>query len=127
MGYISNPGVVGKAYGFFDRRAPKNEIEGLLPKIRKLVKTPSEVDLSLIDDMDNITKDSYPMSIAKDAKNAGIKYALEATYPGATNRETADEVAAILIQTYQTHLYDEGESFRGEIVFEENGKYVFRD
>ena len=98
-----------------------------MPKIREFAQTPSEVHLSLFDDIDKITGDSDLKSIAKDAKNSGIKYALEATFPGATNRVTADEVAGILNQTYQTQLYDEGEPFSGEVVFKEKGKYLFRD
>ncbi len=127
MKYDSKLAVIGKAYGFFDCSASRKKIETELPKIRKLVHTPREVDLSLFDDISNIRGDSNLMSVIEHAKNTGLKYALEASYPSASNRNAANEVATILSQTYQTHLFDEGEPFRGEIVFEENGKYVFRE
>ena len=127
MKYTSNTGTIGKAYGFFDCRASENEIRAEIPTIRELAQTPSEVDISLIGDIDSMTGDSYLTSIAKDMKNAGIKYALEATYPGETNEKTADEVVTFLNQTYQTELFEKGEPFRGEIVFEKEGEYVFRD
>lgn len=129
MTHNSSSELIGKAYGFFDCRASKSEIEAELPTIRKLTRIPSEVDFSLypIEDTDNLGWDSELTSISRDARNAGIKYALEAAYPGETNRKTAKEVAAVLINTYQSHLFDEGEPFRGEIVFEEKGKYITRD
>lgn len=119
--------IVGKAYGFFDCRASKNEIEGLMPKIRKYAQTPPEAQLSLIDDMDKADWDSQLIPIAEKAKKRGNKYASEATYRGATNRDAADEVAQVLIQAYQSNFYEEGEPFRGEVVFKEEGKYIFRN
>jgi len=119
--------TIGKAYGFFDSRTSKSEIEYELPTIRGLVKTPPEVELTLTEDLDNLRSDSDLMDIARDAKSRGIKYLLEGTFPGATNRKTADEIANVLNQAYQSPLFDEGETFRGAIVFEENGKYIFRD
>lgn len=65
--------------------------------------------------------------IAKDAKDAGIRYVMEATYPNATNHQTADEVASILNQAYQSQLYQKREQFRGEVVYKERGRYVFRE
>jgi len=58
---------------------------------------------------------------------SGVRYCLEATYENATNLQTADEVANILNQAYQSPLYKEGEHFRGEVVYEERGIYVFRE
>lgn len=117
----------GKAYGFFDCRSSKDEIEESMPKIRKYAQTPLKVGLSLTDDLGRITGDSDLMAIAEDARNEGMRYALEATYRGATNREVADEVEGFLNQTYQTQLFDKGEPFRGDVIFQLEGKYVFRD
>lgn len=58
---------------------------------------------------------------------SGTKYTIEATLPNATNEKTADELSAILNQAYQSPLYQEGEEFRGEVVFERNGESVFRE
>jgi len=43
---------VGKAYGFFDSKASKKEIEAELPTIRKLARTPSQLELSLVEHPD---------------------------------------------------------------------------
>ena len=67
------------------------------------------------------------LPIPQEAKEAGMKYIMEATCPNATNRQTADELSAILNQAYQSPLYQKGEKFRGEIVYKENGEYLFRE
>lgn len=115
---------VGKAYGFFDCNAPREEIEAELPTIRDIVKTPSKLEL-LLNDIKNLRGEAGLMAISKEAQESRIRYVLEATYPDASNRETADEVAAILNQAYQSPLYTDGEQFSGEVVFKEKGKYVF--
>ena len=76
---------------------------------------------------DTLTGDAQLLQIARDAKDAGIRYVMEATYSNATNHQTADEVASILNQVYQSPLYQKGEQFRGEVVFKERGRYVFRE
>src|SRR3989344_8833151 len=119
----------GKAYGFFDCNASKYAIESELSLIRRLVKTPSELELSLMELTENPSvsslRDSKLRSIVNDAKDAGIRYFMEATYLNGTNKQTADEVAKILNQAYHSPLYQKGEEFGGAIVYEENGKYVF--
>ena len=117
----------GKAYAFFDCKASKGDIEKELPFIRKCVKTPSELELSLTEGTDALNGDNQLLQIAKEVKDAGIRYIMEATYSNATNRQTADELSSILNQAYQSPLYQEGEQFRGDIFYEENGKYVERE
>jgi hypothetical protein len=116
---------IGKAYGFFDCKASKAEIEAELPTIRELMQTPSALELSLVEGPENVSGDDRLKLIAKAANR--MRYGIEATYRGATNRATADELAMILDQAYQSPLYQEGEQFRGEIVFEENGSYRVRE
>ena len=118
---------VGRAYGFFYCDASKQEIETELPKIREMVKTPSKLELSLIEGMDNIRGDENLTAIAQEAKQDGMNYVLKGIYPSGTNKETADEVASIFNQAYQSSLYETNASFRGEVVYEEKGDYVFRD
>ena len=77
--------------------------------------------------MDTLIGDSELSQIAEGAKNAGIRYLMEATNPNTTNHQTADEVASILNQAYQSLLYQEGEQFRGEVVYQEKGRYLFRE
>ena len=52
---------------------------------------------------------------------------MKASYPNATNEQAADELADILNQAYQSPLYENNEQFRGEIVYKDNGSYIFRD
>lgn len=121
------PANVGKAYAFFNCEASKGDIEKELPFIRKCVKTPNTLELSLMEGTDTLTGDTQLLQIAKEAKGAGIRYVMEATYPNATNHQTADEVASILNQAYQSLLYQKGEQFRGEVVYKDRGKYIFRE
>lgn len=69
------------------------------------------------------------MLLAQRAKQQNDRFVLEAEYPNATNSRTADELKTILVQAYQSSLYqpDASEPFRGGIVYKENGKYVFKD
>lgn len=117
----------GKAYGFFYCNASKSAIESELPAIRKMVKTPSKLELSLTEGMDNLKGDSKLMALAQEAKQDGINYVLEATYSNASNKQAADEVAGILNQAYQSPLYKNKEQFKGAVVYEDKGEYVFRD
>jgi len=118
---------VGKAYAFFNCKALKGDIEKELPFIRKCVKTPNALELSLMEGTDALTGCTQLLRISRDAKDAGIRYVMEATYPKATNHQTSDEVASILNQAYQSPLYEKGEEFRGEVVYEDRGRYIFRE
>ena len=109
----------GKAYAFFDCNASKEDIEEELPFIRKCVKTPNSLELSLTEDADALTGDTQLLQIAK--------YVMEATYPNATNNQTADELASILNQAYQSPLYEKGKAFRGIVVYKERGKYLSKE
>lgn len=117
----------GKAYGFFYCRASKEEIETELPTICELAKTPSQLELSLVEGMDNVKGDKKLIAIAKKAKKEGINYMLQATCLNKTNEETADETACILNQAYQSPLYNVNEPFVGKIVYEQDGRYIFKD
>jgi hypothetical protein len=117
----------GKAYAFFDCNASKGEIEQEIPFIRECVKTPNALELSLMEGVDTLTGDSQLLQIAKEAKDAGIKYEMEATYPNESNKKTADELSSVLNQAYQSPLYQQGEPFRGAIFYKHGEKYVSRD
>lgn len=116
---------IGKAYGFFDCEASKEDIEGLLPTIRDYAKVPSELKHYLVEGMENLG--DVPDSVYEFGNKHGFKYALRAELPGASNRDTASEVGHILNQTYQSPLFKEGDSFRGEVVHEDGGNLVFMD
>jgi len=111
---------VGKAYGLFDCNATKEKIEDKIPFIRDSVNTPNQLELSLME------SDNLPAEIQLRHAVTGTKYTIETTYPNATNKQTADELSAVLNQAYQSSLYQKGEKFRGVIIYEENGEYLFR-
>jgi len=76
--------------------------------------------------MDNAEGDEKLIAIAQEAKQNSINYALQATHPSGTNKDTADEVASILNQAYQSPLYEANAEFFGKIFYEEKGDYVLR-
>ena len=115
----------GKAYAFFDCKASKQEIEAELPLIRDITRTPSNLELSLTDDIGSVGTDPDLMPIIQEARDSGMKYALRAVNPNSDNRTTANELSTILNQTYQSHLYQKNEPFKGGITYKENGKYNF--
>ncbi len=122
-----NPIPLGQAYCFFDCKASKEEIEREIPTIRNLTQTANELELQLREGADTIKGDSQLLEIGREAKDAGLKYVIQASYPNSTNRQTADEVAGILNQAYQSPLYKKGEPFRGGVFYRENGQYISRD
>jgi hypothetical protein len=118
---------MGKAYGFFNCNASKTKIEVELPTVRDLAQTPSDLELSLIEGVDKLSGDPGLMAFAKEAREAGIQYVLTAAQPHAPNSITANELGDILNMLYQSPLYQKGDAFKGDIVFEEAGKYIFKE
>lgn len=114
----------GKAYGFFDCNATKEEIQGEIPFIRKCLNTPNELELILTEDINSLNVDSDLLPIAQELDP---KYVIEAICQDYTNEKTADELSAVLNQAYQSPLYQKGEKFMGKIVYKENEKYIFRE
>jgi hypothetical protein len=60
------------------------------------------------------------------AHDFGNLFTIRATLPEATNHDTADELAPILNQMYNSPLFEEGEPFRGIIAYFDNGRYILR-
>ena len=109
---------IGKAHGFFDCRASKHEIEAELPKVRSLVKPPSELELSLTNDTNDLDNDSFTRTIDAGFFRSGSisnSYLLKGNYPEADNGKVASEFMAIFNQLYQTPLYNHREQYRGKI------------
>lgn len=123
----TDPVPVGEAYAFFDCRASKGEIEREIPLIRKLTRTANELELCLMEGTDSLKGDMELRQIADEAQDEGIRYVMRAQYPTETNRQTADALAGVLNQAYQSPLFREGEEFRGSVLYKEKGKYVSRD
>lgn len=102
------------------------------PLLEGLVKTPKRLELHLSDEgltlISPNSLDSELLAIDKDARRADINYVLSAkSLPTMNNRQTADELASILNQAYQSPLYQDREEFRGKIVYKEMGRYISRD
>ena len=139
----------GIAYGFFDCKASKEEIEAELPTIRDLTETPSKLELTLMEGIDGLKGDSKLRAAYEKAKSniifsssmsfleriekrqeiegSNLRYIIKATSPNETGKRTADELTGILSQAYQSPLYEEEEYFRGSVFYEENGEYVSRE
>jgi hypothetical protein len=66
------------------------------------------------------------MALAQDAKKSGINYVLEAKYEGATNEQAAFELNAIYNLLWASNLYEDGKAPNADIVYEQNGEYLFR-
>ncbi len=122
----TRPIRVGEAYAAFDCRASKNAIESEMGFIRRLVMTPEELELHF--EATNSPRGNTKLKqLANEARQEGLGYLIEGNYPTATNARTADELAAVLNQAYQSPLYQTGEEFRGNIIYKEKGQYVFRE
>jgi hypothetical protein len=111
--------TTGEAYGFFDCDAEKDKIEALIPTIRKYSKIPSGLKHYLAEDIDEF--DNVPDSISKYGKEKDLKYVLKVELPDAPN----NEVGHILNQVYQSPLFKDKDTFRGEVVYiGDKGKLV---
>ena len=118
----------GTAYGFFDCDASQNAIEAELPSIRAVVKSPKSLNLHLTDGTSNVvTGYALLKELVDRAQNANMRYMIEAELPRASNEQAATAFVAVLNQAYQSPLFDTNEPFRGEIAFEENGTFHYRD
>jgi len=124
--------AMGKAYGFFECGASKQRIESALPFLKEDALTPSALELTLIEGMDNLKGDAKLMALAQQAKGYGINYVLEAKYPGESNEQASNEQASIELSAIfnlicVSNLYKKGEPFNAEIVYEQDGEYLFRE
>ncbi len=124
---------VGTAYGFFDCTASKEAIESELPTVRIDTETPNELELSLMEGMDQLRRligalnDVDLLQITRKAEEDGMRYVMEATYPGATNEKTSGELQALLINTSNSLFCRTSEHIRGRVVYKDKGKYVFKE
>jgi len=124
----------GRAYGFFYCSASKREIEEQLPLARKV--TPNELELTLIDSINpnDFNSDPELKELSESAlKEFGNNYAITATLPNATNRQTASELGdfinALYFNTPLTEkFYKDGlKKVRGGIVYKEGDRYEFQE
>ena len=124
----NQPQKRGEAYAFFKGDYPLNRVLDYLPQIRENASTPTKLELKLTEGVNPEIYDGELRAIAEDADYMGMNYTIEAKYEGATNNQTADEVADILNATYQSPLYpDKSEKLRGTVCYKDKGKYKFRN
>ena len=112
---------IGKAYGFFNCRLSKEELERELASSRHIARTPSAIYL-----MDTATVKREPeiMEFVRMSNELGMKYTIEATYENATNRKTAQELGDVLNVLF--YSIGEGQELL-EIIFEDGGRYIMKD
>lgn len=136
---------VGQAYGFFDCRTSKEEVE------REIAGIPhADLELSLIQGegmflagmQDSQLKEIVPyarrdivfsasdtrsykekLAACDDAQKRPFQYVIEATHIGRSNRGTAEDLSFVLNSLYRSSLYQKGEPFRGVVLFIEGGEY----
>jgi hypothetical protein len=113
----------GEAYGFIDCKASKEQITAELPTIRRLARTPSDLEISL--DSVKTPQDPDLRPIANQAKSAGMRYALRVVHPNADNSSAKDELTSVLNTAYQSPLYSKKEQFRGEVAYKTKAGYAF--
>lgn len=117
---------VGIAYAFFNCSAAKAAIEAELADIRVMAQLPGPLELTLIEGVSTLRGDAALMEIVRQALNAGIRdYVIEGRYHGQTNRETAEELGAILDLAYKSRLYKPNEPFHSGIVCREGDSFLF--
>jgi len=120
---------IGKAYGFFDCRASKEQIEGEIEYIRfsnQRYQVPSTLELSLQETTD-LRGDDGLMAVAGMAEKAGLNYVLEGTYSGpdrdATNLQTGLQLNALFNHLDRSSLFERGHQLRAEVVYKDRGEY----
>ena len=138
--------TTGKAYAFFDCDASKKEIEDSEQDIRSEARTPQGLQMLLYEGVSELQLDErlseqiqYPDDyrvMSSERVNQGyelesrplssMKYALVASYDGATNETTANELGDIVNTIHRQFNKDQG-LFRGAIVYEDAGEYVLRE
>lgn len=97
---------IGEAYAFFKCGALKADIEKELPFIRKLIKTPAELELILSESANAISKDASLLAKAKEVYDAGANFALKGSLPNKNNEPAAEELSSILNQAHESLLYE---------------------
>ena len=117
---------VGTAYGTVYCPASKSAIDAELPTIRRLVGTPSDLELSLTDADDTRTASDNTPDIVRTAQADGRNYVIKTAYPGASNGAAAAETAYLLNQAYQSTLYNPNDTFNGAIAYKTGNDYVSR-
>ena len=114
---------VGIAYGLIGHSAPIRQVEAELQEVSEDTRHPSMLELSLREDLDDI-KD---LDLREIARKVNPRYVVKATYLEATNEKTAEELAALLINTSQSLFCMTDEHMGFQVVYKEGRKPVLCD
>ena len=118
---------IGEAYAMFDCKASKDKIAEVIPQIREMAETNAGLELSLIkgtailEDKPGLLFEAHMLNLGRDS------FVMRARGYGLNNEGTADELAGVVNQAYQSSLYSPREKFNRGIFYEENGRYISRD
>ncbi|MBS3138495.1 hypothetical protein J4207_02200 [Candidatus Woesearchaeota archaeon] len=117
---------VGEAYSFFHYAGQTEQIEIVLPDIRKGTSMPPDLTVR-VNSIDNVnTRDDPALEkIVQRAKQAEMSHVLEATLPGIGNRGTAKVLGDLMIGLYY-ELYKQSEILSGDIAYKRGDKYVLK-
>ncbi|MFA5049730.1 MAG: hypothetical protein WC501_01855 [Candidatus Micrarchaeia archaeon] len=119
------PKQMGRAYAFFDCKKSIKQIGRSISKIRRFAQIPPMVELKLVEGPKNLkTRDRQLKEIRDVATEENIRYAMKAMFPGRDNLSAVHELVTFMTQAYYSVLYQEGEPFRGKIIYKVDGKYV---
>jgi hypothetical protein len=135
--------TIGEAYAFFDCDASKEQIEIQIPELRKMSKTPNNLQLLLQEGISGLKLDrtlvkqlNFPAEyrVASSERRkvycgkekrplASMKYALRANCPGISNEDTASELSDIMNGIFGTCNRD-SDMGTGAVVYKTNdGEY----
>ena len=117
----------GKAYGFIKCNKPKAQIEALMPAIRGMARTPSDLEISIVEGINNVKGDKLlHETVVRDLIDEGqCNYAFEAASNTRDSESTAREVKDVFNQAYQSPLFEpRPDNFYATVVYEQNGQYV---
>lgn len=117
----------GEAYGFLKFRGTAADISDYIPAVRNSADIPPAMLFLVTEGAENCSTagDSGLVHIAQQAEKAGMTHMLKAALPFTDNKGTASELKDIIIQLYQTPLYEEGEDSCAKIVYREDDGFKF--
>ena len=115
----------GTAYAFFKCTHPPEHITLTIPDVRDEIGTPSELEISLLNDPRTLqTEDQTLKRFTEKAHAAGLNYLIEAKLPDKHNLETAAELGSIIGTLHKsTNLYEKGETFCGRVIYHDGKEW----
>ncbi len=117
--------TVGKAYGFLQYSGKNRDLVRAFPAIVKRENFPQSCTFSLLEIAAFKTEDSALARLVEEARECDRTHILEGSIDNSSNRKAAMFVGDIFNGVYMT-LFNQGDPFSAEIVYQRAGRYVFR-